>query len=234
MEAYLGQVQVSSGPSTVKSYGVGSPAPRQSEFSFEMPFRRPAGRKPRMRLPCQSHAGMASKNQPESVAYQASFASDAPFVCMDCARRHFEPVGFYRVAARAPGDCAACGEGPLVDIRDPGVIEGLRARDEQWHVERRRRTSMAAMGVAAAIVTPLIAVASGRLYYGLLTGPVVSAVACLAMLVVASLLASRCGSSGASRRAGSSRISTGRRCPRRATWRARCAAAGAFFEPWPS
>lgn len=133
---------------------------------------------------------MASKNQPESVAYQASFASDAPFVCMDCARRHFEPVGFYRVAARAPRDCAACGDGPLVDIRDPGVIEALRARDEQRHVERRRRTSMAAMGVAAAIVVPLIAAKPDWHRCGLLTGPIVTAVTGVAMLVVASLLAS--------------------------------------------
>lgn len=132
---------------------------------------------------------MASKNQLESVASRGSFASDAPFVCMDCARRHVEPVGFYRVAARAPRDCTACGEGPLVDIRDPAVIEALRARDEQRRACGRRRTSMAAMGVAAAIVVPLVAIKPNWCRYGLLTGPVVTGVTALAMLVVASLLA---------------------------------------------
>lgn len=60
-----------------------------------------------------------------------------PFVCSDCGQRHEAVERSYRAGggAEAPTKCRACGEGPLLDVRDPEVVKRLRADDD----ERRRK-----------------------------------------------------------------------------------------------
>jgi hypothetical protein len=76
------------------------------------------------------------------------------WICLDCAARN-----------HAPGDCAACHQGPLLDARDPAVRATLVQQDSQRVLARQR----ALIVVAAALTT----VVGGPLFFflGVLVGP---------------------------------------------------------------
>lgn len=66
--------------------------------------------------------------------------SELRFVCTECG-----------VRAGERGDCAACGEGPLVDIDDQNAIEVLRQLDQQAADKRRRQITVLAVPVGMAV-----------------------------------------------------------------------------------
>jgi ribosomal protein L40E len=63
-------------------------------------------------------------------------AANDGWICMDCAARN-----------AGAGNCARCGEGPLLDLRDAQVRGALHQQDE----ERGRAKSRKLLAVAAAI-----------------------------------------------------------------------------------
>jgi hypothetical protein len=132
---------------------------------------------------------MAQGSKSKWAAPWGSPFSVAPLVCMDCGQRHYEQVGSYRAGAHEARDCATCGEGPLLDIREPGVIEALRERDQKRHVAQRRRVSMAVMGVSTALAIPIVGITFPDVD-GLIAMPFLCALLGVAMVVVALLLSS--------------------------------------------
>jgi hypothetical protein len=110
-------------------------------------------------------------------------AEAAPFLCMDCGERGYDAAPSYRSAARTIGDCGACGEGPLVDTRERGVVEALLMRDGQRQAAKRQRASLAATCVAAALALPLVTLCFHRLH-GLLATTVVCLATTGAMIVI--------------------------------------------------
>lgn len=84
--------------------------------------------------------------------------SSERFVCTECG-----------VRAAERGDCAACGEGPLVDSDDQSAIEVLRQLDQQAADKRRRQITaiavpigMAAGGALAFVVPAMLPIPFGR------------------------------------------------------------------------
>jgi hypothetical protein len=77
------------------------------------------------------------------------------WICLDCAARN-----------QAPGDCAACGRGPLLDARDPQVRATLLQQDGQRVLARQRALIVVAAGLTTVVGAPLF------FFLGFLVGPV--------------------------------------------------------------
>jgi len=69
----------------------------------------------------------------------------APWICMDCSAHN-----------AAPGDCPKCGEGPLVDVREPQVRAALVQQDSEHSLKRARMLTVIAAGVAAVCGFPIV------------------------------------------------------------------------------
>jgi hypothetical protein len=67
------------------------------------------------------------------------------WICMDCA-----------TVGANPGNCTACGEGPLLDLRDPQVRVTLRQQDAERSRQRNGRLLVAASAIAAVLGFPLV------------------------------------------------------------------------------
>ena len=68
-----------------------------------------------------------------------------PWVCMDCAARN-----------DAAGDCARCGEGPLVDAREALVRKTLQDQDGELGRKRSRMLIGAAAALGSVFGLPLV------------------------------------------------------------------------------
>ncbi|HEY1954414.1 MAG TPA: hypothetical protein VGH28_02360 [Polyangiaceae bacterium] len=68
-----------------------------------------------------------------------------PWVCMDCAARN-----------DAAGNCARCGEGPLVDARDALVRKTLRDQDDERGRKRSRTLIVAAAAIGSIFGLPCL------------------------------------------------------------------------------
>jgi hypothetical protein len=69
----------------------------------------------------------------------------SPWVCMDCAARNADA-----------GDCATCGQGPLLDSRDALVRTTLVQQDGERARKRGRLLIVIAAGVAAVVGFPIV------------------------------------------------------------------------------
>jgi hypothetical protein len=67
------------------------------------------------------------------------------WICMDCAM--LGPNG---------GDCAACGEGPLLDLRDSQVRVTLRQQDAERSRQRNGKLLVIASAIAAVMGFPIV------------------------------------------------------------------------------
>jgi hypothetical protein len=67
------------------------------------------------------------------------------WICMDCGARN-----------PSSGSCSACGQGPLLDARDPQVRSALALQDGERLRKRSRLLMGVAAGIAAVVGFPLV------------------------------------------------------------------------------
>jgi ribosomal protein L40E len=79
------------------------------------------------------------------------------WICLDCAARN-----------PAPGDCASCHRGPLLDARDQQVRVALVQQDSQRAQARQRTLIVVAAGVTTIVGAPVF------FLLGFLVGPVLA------------------------------------------------------------
>jgi hypothetical protein len=114
-------------------------------------------------------------------------ADGRPLLCLDCGERRSEPMGTYRLTARSMRDllaCGACGEGPLVDVRERSVQEALVTRRAQQQLARSRRFAAKATCIAAVLAVP-VAFAASPFQRGVLAAPVLILVTICVMALAA-------------------------------------------------